>query len=626
MWFLTAALAAPIGELEAWAPSPSDRQAAEALGLVFGEGVDGPWVRYHGTATALDLARTQLLTRGYRADHRRLLRAEGYHTPDTLQARLEELAEDPRATLVQVGVSVEGRPLLALRMGPAAAPAWRILGAHHGDELSSSELGLAVAEALLRGEGAWEGLLDRVQVWVLPAVNPDGMVAGSRFNANDVDLNRNYDWMWEVGFTHGAAPFSEPETRAVRSMSLYAPFFAGLSLHSGAENIGYPWNWSFEDSPDEARLWEVGERYTGACGVEGFYTTNGADWYVTEGDTNDWSLGRRGTWDFTVELSEVKTPPAGQLEELVQAHLVAVAELMAAPPSLRGQVVSSQSGHGLEARIEVRSSSSLWTGPAGNFARPLEVGVYELEVSAPGYLSQTVQVGLDTEGTDLLIALEPQSLLDWRLQPSLVSQATDEVRLSIEGVSPLPARARLTRSGFDPVDLVRDGDAYPLRPASLEQGPWTFESDEGVLPRALLVGAPDTLVRIGGVTMVGSRLLLHGEGFAPGTRAFALFGLERQLVELEALGGSADWVGFEASSLPSEGTVDLLLVSNGREVGVADLLGTLSLDTAEPEPSDSGHPETGRPRLVPAGYRGCSSIPAGASGLWLLLLLARRTR
>ena len=619
MWVLSA-LAAPIGEVEVYAPSLELRAEAEALGLVFAEGVDGPWVRYHGDAEALDAA-GGMSTRNLRSDHRTLLRQDGYHTPETVNERLAELAEDPRVELVALGESVQGRPLVGLRMGSSELPAIRILGLHHGDELSSSELALAIAAALLQSP-----LLERWQVWILPTVNPDGMAAGSRYNANDVDLNRNYDFMWAQGFTHGSAPFSEPETRAVRTLSLYTPFVFGLSLHSGAENIGYPWNWSYDDTPDEGRLRELSDRYTDACAVDEFYTTNGADWYVTEGDTNDWSLGRQGTWDFTVELSEVKAPPSADLPALLEAHLAAVWALMEVPVPVQGRVVDSETGKPVQAVVDVRSSSTLWTGPDGRFARALEVGVYELSVHAPGYAEQVVSVGVPADGEVRVdVALVRESVADGSVWPTLVSQGAGEVELHVEGLDPLPRFLLLSRPGFESVEIERDNGVYPLRPSLLEQGPWSLQSEGTVFRNALLVGAPDGLVSVSSATRADGKVLLHGEGFGAGSRAFALFGHDRNLVALPRLYEDDRWLRFDASLLPDEGTVDLLVLSNGRELGVADLLGTTALDTAWPADEDTAEPVWGE--LVPAGYRGCQSTGGSwSAALLTLLALVRRLR
>lgn len=57
-------------------------------------------------------------------------------------------------------------------------------------------------------------IADDVSVWLLPELNPDGVAAGTRWNANGVDLNRNFPWDWRAS-TGGPSPLSEPESATV---------------------------------------------------------------------------------------------------------------------------------------------------------------------------------------------------------------------------------------------------------------------------------------------------------------------------------------------------------------------------------------------------------------------------
>jgi len=119
---------------------------------------------------------------------------------------------------IVAGESVQGRAIKALRLGdPSAERVGLVVGVIHGDERA----GLQVTRALKR---RWRGV-EGAQVWVVDAVNPDGLKAGMRKNAHGVDLNRNFSYRWSgteppsSGYYAGPGPFSEPESRAVRTLA-----------------------------------------------------------------------------------------------------------------------------------------------------------------------------------------------------------------------------------------------------------------------------------------------------------------------------------------------------------------------------------------------------------------------
>ena len=108
-----------------------------------------------------------------------------------------------------IGTSVLGRDITALRR-PVANPrrVVFVVGGVHGNEPVSPPVVRSLVEV-------W--LPDDVEVWLVPELNPDGVAAGTRANANDVDLNRNFGWAWRPS-DGGTAPFSEPEPRAVAGL------------------------------------------------------------------------------------------------------------------------------------------------------------------------------------------------------------------------------------------------------------------------------------------------------------------------------------------------------------------------------------------------------------------------
>ena len=110
--------------------------------------------------------------------------------------------------IVMLGRSVDGRPIRALQTGDFdAARRMLVVGCIHGDETA----GIAVAERL-----ALAAPRPELDLWIVPDLNPDGVAARTRGNADQVDLNRNFPWRWRpLGgvFYSGPGALSEPESR-----------------------------------------------------------------------------------------------------------------------------------------------------------------------------------------------------------------------------------------------------------------------------------------------------------------------------------------------------------------------------------------------------------------------------
>lgn len=173
---------------------------------------------------------------------------------------------------VEIGTTVLGRAISALHIAAAEYAAPRppaiLFGAIHGDE----PLGVHCLVELVRELVAQPPGRD---AWIIPALNIDGLAAGTKNNANDVDLNRNFaaaNWVagHKPGYFPGAAPECEPEVKALvalidqvgaeRLVALHSPFRTvnwdgggrALAEAMGAANgygasgdIGYPTPGSF---------------------------------------------------------------------------------------------------------------------------------------------------------------------------------------------------------------------------------------------------------------------------------------------------------------------------------------------------------------------------------------------
>ena len=75
-------------------------------------------------------------------------------------------------------------------------------------------------------------------------LNPDGYAAGSKNNANDVDLNRNFDasnWSTQhnPGYGPGSSPESEPETQALATLIEQVNAQRLIALHSPFQLVNW---------------------------------------------------------------------------------------------------------------------------------------------------------------------------------------------------------------------------------------------------------------------------------------------------------------------------------------------------------------------------------------------------
>ena len=126
-----------------------------------------------------------------------------------------------------------------------------------------------------------------------------------------VDLNRNYGYEWnatvESGSPHlwaesyrGPAPFSEPETQAMRDLALQHNFNYAVSFHSGAELIIYPWGYTSTPTPDDSLFREIAGNLS--ILVNAPYGQSGAGLYTASGTWDDWMYANRSVFALTCEI------------------------------------------------------------------------------------------------------------------------------------------------------------------------------------------------------------------------------------------------------------------------------------------------------------------------------------
>lgn len=200
------------------------------------------------------------------------------------------------------GYSFNGFPLLAYRLGAGSSVHAIIGGIHGGYEWNTVVL---VSETLKYLQENPALVPDEVTLYVIPCANPDGYAAGTdrehgRVNGNGVDLNRNWDYHWQMTATHGTRPvfagtgaFSEPETAALRDFILEQNVEAAIFYHSAMARVFYG------VERDRSATYELAVVVSEATG---YPIADGVPGQITTGDAVDW-MSAQGLAGVEVELT-----------------------------------------------------------------------------------------------------------------------------------------------------------------------------------------------------------------------------------------------------------------------------------------------------------------------------------
>ncbi len=227
-------------------------------------------------------------------------------------------------TLGVIGSSVEGRKIESYTFGEGRSHLAFVGGIHGGYEWNSVLLAYQFIDYLSANPKI---IPAGFMVTVIPVANPDGLykvvgkegrftaedvsssqavqVAG-RFNANQVDLNRNFDCKWKPEsswrgdtVSAGSAPFSEPEAVAIRDFVLENSPDAVIYWHSQANAV-------YASECEDGILPKTLEIMNAYADASGYQAIDSFDAYEVTGDTEGW-LASIGIPAITVELSSHET-------------------------------------------------------------------------------------------------------------------------------------------------------------------------------------------------------------------------------------------------------------------------------------------------------------------------------
>ncbi len=234
----------------------------------------------------------------------------------------KEVTATPKVEVI--GTSVEGRKIESYSYGVGATHLVFVGGIHGGYEWNS----VLVAYQLMDYLKANPTVVPKnLTITVVPSANPDAIfkvtnkegrfaskdvstdkivLTNARFNAHEVDLNRNFDCKWKPKSTWqtkivsaGTAPFSEPEAQAIRNLMIKQHPIAAVFWHSQANGV-------FASQCEAGILLEtlsVMNVYAKASGYPAIKTFNA---YQTTGASEDW-LASINIPAITVELKTHET-------------------------------------------------------------------------------------------------------------------------------------------------------------------------------------------------------------------------------------------------------------------------------------------------------------------------------
>jgi hypothetical protein len=317
--------------------------------------------------------------------------------------------------LYEIGKTVEGRKLLYLKISDnvtqkEAEPEFMFTSSIHGDEVTGYILMLHLIDYLLSNYGKDSlvtRIIDNVEIWINPLANPDGtyktgnstVVGATRYNANSIDLNRNYPDP-QAG-PHPDNEAWQPETVVTINFMKEHNFVFSANYHGGAEVLNYPWDTWSKPHPDKNWFQYVSKQYADTAkkyGGDAYFSDvdsngyiNGYDWYSIQGGRQDYLTYFLHGREITIEVSIPKIPSPSALQMYWDNNYQAMLHYMEqCLYGIRGIITDSVTGDPLYAKMEIvghdADSSFIYSSPVnGNYHRMIYPGNYNLKFSAPGY-------------------------------------------------------------------------------------------------------------------------------------------------------------------------------------------------------------------------------------------------
>ena len=359
-----------------------------------------------------------------------------YPTYSAYEAMMYQFATDhpDKCEIIELGTLPSNRKLLVAHINNGSGdgkPRFFYVSTMHGDETTGWMLMLRLIDYILENPDLPEcvNVLENIDLYICPNMNPDGTYHGgndyvngaTRYNANGVDLNRNFPDPHEGPHPDGN-PYQQ-ETEWIMQFAQDLQFTMAASFHGGAEVFVYPWANTYTLHADDAWFQLISHEYADlAHEVRSDYmtdynngVTNEAQWYMIGGSLQDYLNGYAQCKAVTIECSNTKCPNASQLPNFWNINKNSLFALMdQCLYGIHGTVTDADSGAPIgNATITLVGHDDQYSVvtsqlPAGVFHRPVKGGTYNVRVSKPGYEPiDTVVTVNDYETVNLNVQLVP---------------------------------------------------------------------------------------------------------------------------------------------------------------------------------------------------------------------------
>lgn len=359
---------------------------------------------------------------------------DAYPTYQAYEDMMFQFATDhpDKCEIITLGTLPSQRKILIAHINNGSGdgkPKFLYTSTIHGDETTGWMLMLRLIDYILENPTLpeCENVLNNIDLYIGPNTNPDGTFHGgnnnvngaTRYNANGVDMNRNY------ADPHGSAhPDGNPYQQETEWFMQFAEdnaFVMGANYHGGAEVMNYPWDNTYTLHADDAWYQLISHQYADLCHtVNASYmtdynngVTNGAQWYMIGGGRQDYMNGYQQCREMTIECSNTKCPNASQMPNFWNINKNSLFAFMnQCLYGIHGTVTDMNTKQPLEATITITGHDDEYSVvesqlPAGDFHRPIKAGTYTLTFTANGYYphQETVTVS-DGETVELNVQLE----------------------------------------------------------------------------------------------------------------------------------------------------------------------------------------------------------------------------